>query len=223
MIDFELDHPELRLALVQAEPVQVEPSSAALVAELEALEASLRADPRGFDEAVRGAVRDVLRRGGYKPTGRGKPASEFLLGAALEGRSPRINNLVDLNNLVSLRWALPISMFDADLLGDDVAVRYGRSAEAYVFNSSGQSMEIAGLPLICRGLQREAVGNAVKDSMLCKVHPGTRRACAVVYGAAKLPDDRLVAAAEDLARAFRSYAHAAEVKLRVLPIGVRAG
>src|SRR4051794_24476805 len=37
----------------------------------------LRADaaaPIARDEAVRAAVRDMLRHGGYKPTGRGKPA-----------------------------------------------------------------------------------------------------------------------------------------------------
>ena len=30
--------------------------------------------PLRRDEAVRAAVRDLLRHGGYKPTGRGKPA-----------------------------------------------------------------------------------------------------------------------------------------------------
>ncbi|MBL8945926.1 MAG: hypothetical protein JNK45_22370, partial [Myxococcales bacterium] len=35
----------------------------------------------GSDEAVRTAVRKLLRHGGYKPSGRGKPASEYLLGA----------------------------------------------------------------------------------------------------------------------------------------------
>ncbi len=31
--------------------------------------------PMKSDDDVRSAVRDVLRHGGYKPTGRGKPAS----------------------------------------------------------------------------------------------------------------------------------------------------
>jgi hypothetical protein len=33
--------------------------------------------PLRRDEEVRAAVRDLLRHGGYKPTGRGKPASEY--------------------------------------------------------------------------------------------------------------------------------------------------
>src|SRR3712207_7695492 len=45
----------------------------------------------------------LLRNGGFRPSGRNKPASEYLAQAAREGRFPRINNLVDVNNLVSLR------------------------------------------------------------------------------------------------------------------------
>jgi DNA/RNA-binding domain of Phe-tRNA-synthetase-like protein len=217
MIRWDLDHPDLRVAWVRAEPVRCEPSSPVLAAELDALQLTLRAEPARFEPAVRAAVRDVLRRGGYKPTGRGKPASEFLLGAALEARFPRINNLVDLNNLVSLRWGLPISMFDADLLGDEVSLRVGRGGESYVFNASGQSMEIAGLPVVCRGAEQEAVGNAVKDSMQCKVHGGTRRACAVIYGSSALPAQHLREAAEDLARAFRNHAEASQITVSVLP------
>jgi hypothetical protein len=42
-----------------------------------------------------------------------------------------VNNLVDINNLVSLGTALPISMFDADKLGTPVVVRFGQPDERY--------------------------------------------------------------------------------------------
>ncbi len=38
--------------------------------------------PLAREEETRRAVRDLLRHGGYKPTGRGKPASEYLVRAA---------------------------------------------------------------------------------------------------------------------------------------------
>jgi hypothetical protein len=44
---------------------------------------------------VRAAVRDMLRPGGCKPTGRGKPASEYLVRAASEGQLAPINLAVD--------------------------------------------------------------------------------------------------------------------------------
>jgi len=39
------------------------------------------AAPMASSDEVRKLVRDLLRHGGYKPTGRGKPASEYLIGA----------------------------------------------------------------------------------------------------------------------------------------------
>jgi DNA/RNA-binding domain of Phe-tRNA-synthetase-like protein len=178
----ELDHPTICLGLVSADDVHVAPSSPALLAQLAASEQALTEDPARFPEHVRSELRNVLRKGGYKPTGRGKPASEYLLGQALARTLPRLNNLVDICNLVSLHSAFPISVCDADRLGSDIALRFGRPGEQYVFNASGQSMDIAGLPVVARGPEREPVANAVKDSMVCKVHAETRRALYVVYG-----------------------------------------
>ena len=214
---FELDHETLRLGLVYAGELRVAPSPPALLEALSETEQALRADPSRFSEATRVAIRDVLRRGGYKPTGRGKPASEFLLGQALGEGLPRINNLVDINNLVSLRHAHPISVFDADLLGPDVAVRFGRADERYVFNQSGQSMDIAGLPVIGRGAEREPVGNAVKDSMLCKVQPDTRHALFVVYGSRALPAPGLTACLTELGELLGQHLDAKDVASVYVP------
>ncbi len=84
------------------------------------------------------AVRQMLRHGSYKPTGRGKPASEYLLHAALEGRFPRVSNVVDAANLASLESLLPISLLDVDRAGSEsFRIRWGRAGERYVFNRSG--------------------------------------------------------------------------------------
>lgn len=214
---FELDHPTLRLGLVRARGVTCAPSDADLLWDLDALETRLRADASLFDESVKAKLRDVLRKGGYKPTGRGKPASEFLLGAALDKGLLRINNLVDVNNLVSLTHAHPISIFDAARLGAELRIRFGRAGESYVFNASGQSMDIAGLPVVCNAAD-EPIGNAVKDSMRGKVHEGTRDVLAVVYGTSELPAARLEAVCDELAARLSKHAGAAEVTRTIAPI-----
>src|SRR6266852_959540 len=68
--------------------------------------------PFRSDDTVRETVRQLLRHGGFKPTGRSKPASEYLLKAVGEGRLSTINLAVDACNVVSLHSGLPISVVD---------------------------------------------------------------------------------------------------------------
>ena len=66
---------------------------------------------------VRTAIRDLLRHGGFKPTGRSKPASEYLLKAVREGLLTPINLAVDACNVVSLH-SQGRSSFDLGRLGE---------------------------------------------------------------------------------------------------------
>lgn len=133
--------------------------------------------------AVRDAVRAMLRRGKYKPSGRGKPASEFLLRAALSGEFPRKSAPVDVNNVVSLVSGLPGSIFDVALSGPRLHLRYGEAGESYVFNASGQSIDLEDLPVVCRGLGEAWVpcGNPVKDAMETKIRDVTTDVAAILY------------------------------------------
>src|SRR5262245_35371092 len=58
--------------------------------------------PLRSDDAVRDAVRRMLRHGGFKPAGRSKPASEYLIKAVGDGTLSSINAAVDVCNIVSL-------------------------------------------------------------------------------------------------------------------------
>jgi hypothetical protein len=136
---------------------------------------------------LKGAVRQMLRHGSYKPTGRGKPASEYLLNAALEGRFPRVANVVDAANLASLESLLPISLLDVDRAGSEAfAVRRGRAGERYVFNASGQELDLQDLLLTAVLPQDTPCGSPVKDSQATKVAPDTRRILGIVYAPAPL-------------------------------------
>ena len=172
-------HPLLEVGLVEANlPVTLEelPSPAWLVELLE-LEASA---PLQRSEELRGAVRKLLRHGGYRPTGRGKPASEYLVRAAGEGALSSINLAVDVCNVVSLHSGLPISVVDLDLAAAPYSISIAGPEESYVFNASGQEIQLEGLLNLC-----DASGpcaNAVKDSQRTKTHPGTRRTLSVIWG-----------------------------------------
>jgi DNA/RNA-binding domain of Phe-tRNA-synthetase-like protein len=138
-------------------------------------------------DALRKAARDLLRHGSYKPTGRGKPASEYLLRAAREDAFPRINGPVDVCNLISLNHVIPVSLWDPDRTpATSYLVRRGRPGESYVFNSTGQRIEVSDLIVGCTLPDDEPRVNPVKDSMATKTTPETVRVASIVYAPAGL-------------------------------------
>jgi DNA/RNA-binding domain of Phe-tRNA-synthetase-like protein len=214
-VSLDVDHPELLVGLVEARGVSCGPAAPELTAAIDAeLEVRLGAEPQ--PNAVTTAIRDLLRRGGYKPTGRGKPASEYLAQAAARAEWPRINHAVDALNFVSLTSGLPISLLDADRATDGAAalvIRNGRAGEKYVFNAAGHEIDVAGLLCVARA-GGPALGNAVKDSMASKTTPETRNVLAVVWASRRVVDAAaLTKVCERLARLIG----AAESSVRVLP------
>ncbi|MFY2556005.1 phenylalanine--tRNA ligase beta subunit-related protein [Corallococcus terminator] len=142
--------------------------------------------PFSSDDAVRGAVRDMLRHGGYKPTGRGKPASEYLVRAAGDGSLGTINTAVDLCNAVSLHSGLPISVVDLERATPPFRVAIAPEGAQYVFNASGQSIDLAGL--LCLFDAEGPCSNAVKDAQRTKTNADTRRTLTILWGAKSLGD-----------------------------------
>ncbi len=149
----------------------------------EALLALLRLDapaPVTSSDDVRAAVRDLLRHGGYKPTGRGKPASEYLLRAVGEGALSSINAAVDACNVASLHSGLPISVVDLDLAKEPMRIGVAAAGTSYVFNAGGQTIDVGGL--LCLFDADGPCANAVKDSQRTKTTPTTKRTLSVVWG-----------------------------------------
>lgn len=172
-------HPVLEVAAFTtelAQPLGESPSPASLL-DLLRLDAPA---PLRSDDDVKKHVRDLLRVGGYKPTGRGKPASEYLLGAAGDGTMPRINLAVDACNAVSLHSGLPISVVDLDLARAPFTIAIAAPGTNYVFNASGQTIDVSGLVCLCDA--EGPCANAVKDSQRTKTHAGTRRTLSIVWG-----------------------------------------
>jgi DNA/RNA-binding domain of Phe-tRNA-synthetase-like protein len=171
--------------------------------------------PLQSDDVVRAAVRDLLRHGGFKPKGRSKPASEYLLRAAGEGVLHSIDPVVDAANAASLHSGLPISVVDRERLlvrpqGAAAAADAGGSEEqvpvdatgtpaepalrvgvaaagtGYVFNPAGQVIELGGL--ICLHDGGGACASPVKDSQRTKTRTDTRRILVIVWGSRNLAE-----------------------------------
>lgn len=172
-------HPLLDVVVFETtfpRPLGELPASPALVAAL-----SLEPPQRlSSSDEVRGKIRDLLRHGGYKPTGRGKPASEYLIRAATEGALSSINAAVDACNVVSLHSGLPISVVDLDRAKAPFSIKIADEGTTYVFNASGQTIDVKGL--LCLFDADGASANAVKDSQRTKTTPETTRTLSVIWG-----------------------------------------
>jgi len=213
-VSVDVANDELLAGIVEARGVPSGPASAALAADIDAALAK-RAGVEPQPTPATTAIRDLLRKGGYKPTGRGKPASEYLAQAAARGEFPRISHVVDALNLVSLDSGLPISLLDTDLAmagTTGLVLRLGAAGERFVFNAAGHAIDVAGLLCVARA-GGPAVGNPVKDSMATKTTPDTRNVLAVIWASRRVVDTAaLTAVSERLARLLG----AAETSVRVL-------
>jgi DNA/RNA-binding domain of Phe-tRNA-synthetase-like protein len=141
--------------------------------------------PLRSDDHVRETIRQLLRQGGFKPTGRSKPASEYLLKAVAEGRLSAINLAVDACNAVSLHSGLPISVVDLDKARVPFRVGVAAPGTGYVFNASGQTIDVGGL--LCLFDAEGPCANAVKDAQRTKTGPDTCRTLSLVWGSVALP------------------------------------
>jgi DNA/RNA-binding domain of Phe-tRNA-synthetase-like protein len=136
--------------------------------------------PFSPDEALRADVRDMLRHGGYKPTGRGKPASEYLVRAASVAALGSINPAVDACNAASLHGGFPISVVDLDRARPPFRVAIARPGERYIFNRSAQEIDVSGL--VCLYDADGPCANAVKDAQRTKTDEATTRTLSIVWG-----------------------------------------
>ena len=184
------------------------------------IERVVRIGEEAIPREVRTRVRRVLRYGKYKPSGRGKPASEFLLRAALGGTFPAVNGPVDVNNAISLESGFPGSIFDAELTGPELLLRHGVEGESYLFNTAGQAIDLQDLLLVCRQTERgwEPCGNPVKDSMATKIRPETRDVLAILYMPSDEPIESATAWAEQYADLLKTHCRAQACGFSVLSV-----
>lgn len=144
------------------------------------------AAPLHSDDKVREAVRALLRQGGFKPTGRSKPASEYLIKAVRDGLLSSINLAVDACNIVSLHSGLPISVVDLDRAREPFRVGVASENSSYIFNTSGQTIDLGGL--LCLFDADGPCGNAVKDAQRTKTTAETTRTLSLLWGTIALPE-----------------------------------
>lgn len=216
-----IDDPRLLLGIVEIEGGNVQDSSEQLREACRELAANVCAEDFVLDEAKRSSVRRILKLAGFSATGRNKPAHEFLL-ADLRERNEfnYINNCVDVNNYISLKHALPISILDAGKLDGRLTVRIGAEEESYVFNNAGHLIDMKKSICLCRGAgEGEPTGGPVKDSMATKIFEAATDFIAVMYASTEgFSRSDVQAAVDEMATLLARETGGEVVRQLVLPV-----
>ncbi len=159
-------------------------------------------------------VRQMLRHGKFKASGRSKPAQEYLLRCVTtDGALPLINGPVDLLNAVSLSCNLPISLLSVGKCSDNLQIDHGKAGEQFVFNSVGHAIDLTDLITVYdRSVDpMRPVGTPIKDSMAGKIETTDRHLIAIIYSpTSDGARQRSCSAVEQLAEGMKKYCGASQ-------------
>jgi DNA/RNA-binding domain of Phe-tRNA-synthetase-like protein len=132
----------------------------------------------GSNPAIR-ASRMAYRRCGKDPA-RYRLSSEALMRRVIKGHQLyRINNVVDLVNLISLKSGMSIGGYDVEKISGSVIFDLGKKDEPYEAIGRGE-LNIASLPVFRDAVS--AFGSPTSDSVRTSVTGDTKRFLMVIIG-----------------------------------------
>jgi DNA/RNA-binding domain of Phe-tRNA-synthetase-like protein len=163
------------------------------------------------------ATREAYKRCGKDPN-RYRPSAEALRRRVVQGKDLfRVNVVVDLVNLVSLRSGCSINAFDVDRIVGAVTWGIGRADETYAGIGCGP-LNIAGLP-VARD-EQGPIGTPTRDEERTRLTAGTSRLLLNInaYAGVNLLGEVL----DDARQLLESYAHAQAIRIDTVRPAPRA-
>ena len=166
------------------------------------------------DHPIVRALRDFYWRIGIDPT-KQRPASEALARRALRGRSlPRINNVVDAGNAVSLITLVPIGIYDLDRIRGGLVLREARKGE--VFRPIGGAVErLRKRQIVLADSEKILHVFPYRDSVDTMVRKETKNVLVVACGVEGINDEPVVKAARMTGDAISRLAGGTMSEIRV--------
>ena len=179
--------PLVRLAVVTARPVVVRPAAAPLEEEIASVCATLAARHRGkAPSEIEGLdpARRLYKAFGIDPT-QTRPSSEALLRRVVQGKPfPRVLNAVDVGNLCSVAFLLPLGLYDLGKVRGEVVLRRGGPGESYA-GIRKDAVNLGGRPTLAD--EEGPFGNPTSDSLRTCVTTETTAIAMVIFAPASYP------------------------------------
>ena len=214
-------YPAIRAGVIHAAGVSNGPSPAGLLAEYRAEQqaacARLAATPVADLPSI-AAWRRAFTRFGAKPTQYRNAAEALLRRLAKQGDIPSLSTLVDIGNLVSIRYALPVAVVDRAGLAGGITVRFATGAEQ--FTDLGSSGSVSPDPGEVIFTDEDNVVAARRwcwrQSAQSATSPGTVEALIVTEAQHDAAEADISAAVADLTALLATYQPRATVTARTL-------
>jgi DNA/RNA-binding domain of Phe-tRNA-synthetase-like protein len=201
--------PRVALAYVGA-TVETRATSAAMEQELRACEEKILKVPE--PKAVLESPAILATRSAYRALGkdpaRYRGSAEALIRRVIAGKGlPRINNVVDIINVVSVESRLSIGLYDLEHVSGNIVFRAGRAGETYK-GIGKYDLNLEGLPVFCDLAGPH--GSPTSDSERTMVTEATNRVLGVIisFGGSQ----GLAALADRMAALLREHAGASAIE-----------
>jgi len=180
--------PALKLGLLSASGIKVQRDDSRFSAALEELTAYIKttfAQKPLAEHHVVSAVRRMYRQIGWEPT-KYRPSSEALARRVLKDKGLyRVNNVVDLANIVSAKSHLPMGLYDTGKIKGAVIVDVGKEDETYQ-GISKESIRATGKIILRDNLG--VFGNPTADSRRTSIGTDTGELLALFFCPATVED-----------------------------------
>lgn len=153
------------------------------------------------------AARKTYKMLGKDPS-RYRPSAESLMRRLVQGKGIyRINNVVDTNNLISLKTGFSIGTYDVKSLEPPIVFRKGETDEGYKAIGRGR-LNLENLPIFVDGAG--PFGSPTSDSERSLISMDTDELLMVIIGFGETPD--ISSALEFAAERLRLYCYAKNVR-----------
>jgi DNA/RNA-binding domain of Phe-tRNA-synthetase-like protein len=207
--------------VIHARGVVNGPSPAALTAAFAAEQAAVRArlgDTPLSELPSLNAWRRAFRAFGVDPTGYRSAAEALLRRLTKQGDLPSINALVDIGNLVSIRYGLPVAMFDQATVVGGTTVTFADGHERFTDLGSGtvETPEAGEVVFVDEAGQVSARRWCWRQSAESAASPATTEVLVTVEGHHDAAAADVAAALLDLETLLRTYATPRELVVSVV-------
>ena len=150
--------------------------------------------------------RNLYRSFGTKP-GDYRPSAEALIRRSIKtGRLPRINNVVDLYNLVSVKYIIPMGGFDLDKIDGDIHLRFSEGLEDFTpLGQSEKQQTYQGEVVYADNTRILTRRWNYRDADQTKITPSTKNIVMFLDAGPEIPNKKVQEALEDFSKLMRNY------------------